>query len=249
MGTKITVNREIVTAVKKASRDAGSELGLAQQTGINRTTLNMLSNGNTKSITRATWEKLYPFLQPYLSDDYPVPVPQRPMRGNDFGGDAEATPLTGEKFRAVPVLTFAQAAGFEPALEPLCDYLRETSDRTQVFFDVPDTYFALEIQGNSMEPDYPHGSIALVAAGEFPERGDIVVAKLSSGQVVIKEYHRRNGVVTLSSRNPEGQTFEWNIKEQPGFIQWMFPVVQVIISPRSQRHAKAQMPSGGAGQL
>jgi len=195
-----------------------------------------------KSITRATWEKLYPFLQPYLSDDYPAPVPSRPMRGSDFGKDAEAAPLKTQKFRAVPVLTFAQAAGFEPALEPLCDYLREASDRSQIFFDVPDTYFALEIQGNSMEPDYPHGSIALVAAGEFPERGDIVVAKLSTGQVVIKEYHRRNGVITLSSRNPEGQTFEWNIKEQPGFIQWMFPVVQVIISPRSQRHAKAQMP-------
>ena len=249
MGTKITVNREIIAAINRAAEKAGSKSALSRQSCVNQPTLNMLSNGNTKSITRATWEKLYPFLQPYLSDDYPAPVPSRPMRGSDFGADAEAAPLKTQKFRAVPVLTFAQAAGFEPALEPLCDYLREASDRSQIFFDVPDTYFALEIQGNSMEPDYPHGSIALVAAGEFPERGDIVVAKLSTGQVVIKEYHRRNGVITLSSRNPEGQTFEWNIKEQPGFIQWMFPVVQVIISPRSQRHAKAQMPSGGAGQL
>ena len=247
MGTKIAVNREIIAAINRAAEAAGSKSALSRQSGVNQPTLNMLSNGNTKSMTRATWEKLYAFLQPYLGEGYPAPVPQRPMRGGDFGGDAEAAPVKGKKFREVPVLTFAQAAGFEPAVEPLCDYLRETSDRTQIFFDVPDTYFALEIQGNSMEPDYPHGSIALVAAGEFPERGDIVVAKLSTGQVVIKEYHRRNGIITLTSRNPEGQNFEWNIKEQPGFILWMFPVVQVIISPRSQRHAKAQMPLSGGG--
>lgn len=242
MGTKITVNRDIITAINRASDAAGSKSALSRQSGVNQPTLNMLSNGNTKSITRATWEKLFPFIQPYLSEGYPAPVPQRPMRKDDFGKDAEAVPLERKKIREVPVLTFAQAAGFEPAVEPLCDYLRETSTRTQIFFDVPDTWFALEVHGDSMDPDYPNGSIALVAAGEFPERGDIVVAKLSTGQVVIKEYHRKNGVISLLSRNPNGQNFEWNIKEQPGFIVWMFPVVQVIISPRSQRHAKAMLP-------
>ena len=80
----------------------------------------------------------------------------------------------------------------------------------------------------------------LVAAGEFPERGDIVVAKLSTGQVVMKEYHRKDGIITLRSRNPKGQSFEWNIKEQPGFIQWMFPVMQIMINTRAQRHARSE---------
>ena len=197
-----------------------------------------------KTILDSIYGQLYPFLRPYLTDNYPAPVPQRPMLKSDFldTATAEAVPADPSRLREVPVLTFAQAAGFEPAVEPLCDYIKETSDRTQPFADVPDTWFALEVHGASMEPDYPDGSIALVAAGEFPERGDIVVAKLSTGQVVMKEYHRRNGVITLTSRNPQGQNFEWNIKEQPGFIQWMFPVMQVIISPRSQRHAKAHLP-------
>ena len=55
-----------------------------------------------------------------------------------------------------------------------------------------------------------------------------------------KEYHRKNGVITLLSRNPNGQNFEWNIKEQPGFIQWMFPVMQIMINTRAQRHARAE---------
>ena len=114
---------------------------------------------------------------------------------------SDALPLdeSGIVPRAVPVLSFAQAAGYEPALESLCDYLRETSDRNAVFYDVPERCFALEIAGDSMAPDYPNGSIALVAAGEYPQRGDIVAAKLSTGQVVIKEYHRKDNVIRLES--------------------------------------------------
>ena len=140
--------------------------------------------------------------------------------------------------KAVPVLSFAQAAGYEPAFEPMCDYIRETSDRTAVFYDVPENCFALEVSGDSMAPDYPNGSIALVAAGEYPQRGDIVAAKLSTGQVVIKEYHRKDNVIRLESINPEGKNFEWHCKEQPGFVMWMWPVVEITLKPRAQRWAK-----------
>lgn len=147
--------------------------------------------------------------------------------------------------RAIPVLSFAQAAGYEPALEPLCDYLHEISDRTSIFYDVPENCFALEILGDSMAPDYPNGSIALVAAGEFPQRGDIVVAKLATGQVVIKEYHRCNNVITLKSINPSGKSFEWHCKEQPGYIQWMWPVIEINLKPRDRRWAQRKMGISG----
>lgn len=140
--------------------------------------------------------------------------------------------------KGVPVLSFAQAAGYEPAFEPLCDYIRETSDRSAVFYDVPENCFALEISGDSMAPDYPNGSIALVAAGEYPQRGDIVAAKLSTGQVVIKEYHRKDNVIRLESINPEGKNFEWHCKEQPGFVMWMWPVIEITLKPRAQRWAR-----------
>ena len=64
--TKTQVDSKIIRAVKLAAEDAGSEAELARKSGVNRPTLNMLSNGKTKSITRATWEKLLPFLAPHL---------------------------------------------------------------------------------------------------------------------------------------------------------------------------------------
>lgn len=166
-----------------------------------------------------------------------------PKTQNTDPGPAEAIPVreANVQFRAVPVLSFAQAAGYEPALEPLCDYLRETSDRTALFFDVADNCFALEVSGDSMAPDYPNGSIALVSAGDYPQRGDIVAAKLNDGQVVIKEYHRCNNIITLQSINPDGKNFEWHCKEQPGYVQWMWPVIEVILKPRDRRWAQRRM--------
>ena len=64
--TKTQVDQKIIRAVKLAAEDAGSEAELARKSGVNRPTLNMLSNGKTKSITKSTWEKLLPFLAPHL---------------------------------------------------------------------------------------------------------------------------------------------------------------------------------------
>jgi len=234
----IVLNEKIRKAIAKAIDEIGGQSELSRKTGISQQNFSKYISGYVNKIGDRTWDALFPFIKKYLPSDFPVNIPQRPMLKSDFSPDAEAIPADPGRLRAVPVLSFAQAAGFEPAVEPLCDYIRENSERTQPFMDVPETWFALEVHGDSMEPDYPDGSIALVAAGEFPVRGDIVVAKLSTGQVVMKEYHRKDGVITLKSRNPQGQNFEWNIKEQPGFIQWMFPVMQIMIDTRAQRHSR-----------
>ena len=63
---KTTVTPEIIRAVKMATEQVGSEIELAKKTGINQPTLNMLSNGKTKSITQGNWEKLLPYLAPHL---------------------------------------------------------------------------------------------------------------------------------------------------------------------------------------
>ena len=241
----IKITDPIKKAIEKAIVKCGSQTELSKLSGLSHQALSKYISGHINRVNDRTWSLLYPFISEFIQDndkDSSLPnLDGRPMLKSDFTVDSEAVPLNPSRLRGVPILSFAQAAGFEPAVEPLCDYIREVSDRTQLFFDVPDNCFALEVSGDSMEPDYPHGSIALVAAGEFPERGDIVVAKLNTGQVIIKEYHRKDNVITLSSRNPAGKNFVWNLREQPGYVQWMWPVIEVVIKPRNQRHAKMKI--------
>lgn len=245
----IWLDDNIRTAIAKAADQHGSQSALARVTGIDQGNISRYISGRTYKMDTDLWQKLFPkckqFLPPEKVDAYdPANIdefPQSPPLNSDFKrSDNEVAIPDTPRFKAVPVISIAQAAEYEP-IEPLIDYLREVSERAQVFVDVKDYYFAVEITGDSMAPDYPDGSVALVAAGEFPERGDIVVAKFSTGQVVIKEYHRKNNVISLLSRNPSGQNFEWNIKEKPGFIQWMFPVLEIVLKPRNQRKAKTRM--------
>lgn len=144
---------------------------------------------------------------------------------------------------AVPVISFAQAAGYEPALEPVDDYARDCSDETAMFsHEIRSGYFALNVEGDSMSPDFPHGTVILVAGGEFPQRGDIVVAKLRDGQVIVKHYFRRNNTICLDSINPSGKNFEWHCKDDPGFIQWMYPVLEATIDLRKRRWEQSRVP-------
>jgi SOS-response transcriptional repressor LexA len=140
-----------------------------------------------------------------------------------------------EDLHEVPVISFAQAAGYEPALEPFDDFARDCSDEKALFRNIKPGYFALDVDGDSMSPEYPHGSILLVAGGEYPQRGDVVVAKLRDGQVVVKTYSRKDSVIKLQSENPDGMNFSWNCKEDPGFVQWMYPVIEVTIKLRTRR--------------
>jgi repressor LexA len=106
------------------------------------------------------------------------------------------------------------------------------------FADVDDVdeYFYLEVCGDSMKNcGIVDGTYVLFHKQQYAENGDIVVAKFSTGQVVIKEFNRKDNVISLTSRNPQGQNFVWDMKEKPGFIQWVYPVEEITLHPRKQR--------------
>jgi phage repressor protein C with HTH and peptisase S24 domain len=107
-------------------------------------------------------------------------------------------------------------------------------------------YFALRVEGDSMCPDFPPGTVLLVAGGEYPQRGDTVVAKIrSNGQVVVKLYHRKDNQISLESIHSSGKNFEWSCKDNPGFLDWMYPVVEANIDLRAKRW-QANRPKGDA---
>jgi SOS-response transcriptional repressor LexA len=230
-------------AIRKAIGECGGQSALAKETGVSQRDISNCSSGQIYRIDQDTWRKLYPACKRFLPADKAnkydpdclEAFPQLPPMENDLNSATSEVAIPKvDRFKPVPVISIAQAAEYEP-ITPLIDYLKEVSDRTKLFLEVNDCHFAVEIVGDSMSPDYPDGSIALVDSKGFPENGDIVVAKFSTGQVVIKEFNRNGDHISLSSRNPNGQNFEWNMKEKPGFIQWVYPVDEITLHPRKQR--------------
>lgn len=69
--------------------------------------------------------------------------------------------------------------------------------------------YALEITGNSMEPVYREGDRVIVAPGAQMRRGDRVIAKTRSGEILAKTLGRStDSIVELISANPEYPTRE-----------------------------------------
>lgn len=206
-----------------------SASAFAERLGVgNSTVCKWLSTIGFAEMHNSNWAKLKPLLAPYLSaaPAAPVPAPEvRPATRADLG-------------LAVPLIGIAQAADFEAALQSLDDFVHDVADETRIPFPLArEGDVAVRVEGESMLPWYPPGTILLVRPTEFPQRGDIAVAKLHTGAVVVKRYQRRQNVVTLESLNhgSAGETYTWHVKEQPGFVQWMWPVLQSIRDERGIR--------------
>ncbi|GEO99207.1 S24 family peptidase [Methylobacterium haplocladii] len=87
-----------------------------------------------------------------------------------------------------------------------------------------DRAFALEVQGDSMAPLYRDGDVLIVSPTASVRKGDRVVVRLSSGEVLAKELRRRTArTVELGSLNPEHEDRNVPVAE----IAWMVRVMWV----------------------
>jgi len=82
-------------------------------------------------------------------------------------------------------------------------------------------------------PEFAHSAVLLVAGEEYPVHGDMVVAKLRTGEVITKYYWRKDDVVHLQSKDSDIDNFVWHYHEDPGYVQWMYPVIEVNLKLRS----------------
>jgi len=234
------IDEGIRAALREAALDSGSVLSLSKRFGVSHSTVIFWENGRTKRIDGDVWrEKVLPIIEPYL---------KKAARGGaklSTDGMAvynsrreHASALGGASLYEVPVIGLAQAAGFDPALEPFDAYAKGCGAETAFFATEPKSgYFALKVEGRSMEPDFPEGTLILVAGGEFVENGDIVVARIrESGQVVVKRHSSGGMTLKLESLKPGGSSFEWEKASGRGFLEWMHPVIEAKVDLRARRN-------------
>lgn len=87
-----------------------------------------------------------------------------------------------------------------------------------------DKAFALEVQGDSMVPLYRDGDVLIVSPTASVRKGDRVVARLVTGEVLAKELKRRTArTVELVSLNPDHAERTVPVGE----IAWMARVMWV----------------------
>lgn len=113
----------------------------------------------------------------------------------------------GNAGRAIPIVGMARAGAdgfFDENGFPV------GADETVRFPDLgEDRVYALEIAGDSMEPTYRAGDIVIVQPGAAVRRGDRVVVRTRSGEVMAKVLGRRNDqTIELISLNPAHQPRE-----------------------------------------
>jgi phage repressor protein C with HTH and peptisase S24 domain len=106
----------------------------------------------------------------------------------------------------IPLIGFAQAGAkgfFDQEGYPEGDSWDEIAFPE---FNANDTksYYALEINGNSMEPLYREGDILVISPKAKVRNGDRVIIKTTQGEVMAKELVKQNAAkIEIRSLNPE----------------------------------------------
>ena len=182
---------QVWSAIDRLAARAGlSASGLARRAGLDPTTFN-----KSKRITgdgRARWPSTESIAKALTATATPIDVFLELI--NPGGATAK---------HAVPLIGFAEAGAggyFDDAGFPVGVGWDEIA-----FPAVSDEHaYALEVSGHSMEPAYRHGDVILVSPAAPIRRGDRVVVRTRSGEVMAKELKRRTAKsIELRSLNAE----------------------------------------------
>jgi len=123
--------------------------------------------------------------------------------------------------RNLPVLSWAQAGD-------VIEFGEVTREWNEVVpSDVTDEKaFGVRLRGDSMEPKFCEGDIAILLPGSTPSNGEIVVANLKNQGLLCKIMHVQldKNLVKLSSYNPAYPATEYHRQE----FHWIFPVASII---------------------
>ncbi|MGB8274367.1 MAG: helix-turn-helix transcriptional regulator [Alphaproteobacteria bacterium] len=123
--------------------------------------------------------------------------------------------------RRIPVLGYAQAGAngfFDDAGYPVGSGWDEIAVPE---LDDPHAY-ALEINGDSMQPVYRDGDVIIVSPGANLRRGDRLVVKTKAGEVLAKQLFRQTAhKIELQSLNPAHPDRTLGIED----IAWMARII------------------------
>lgn len=174
-----------------AARFGMSASGLAKRAGLDSTAFNKSKRHSADG--RPRWPSMESIAKVIEATGVTIEELFEPIRAGEAAAWRAAT---------VPLMGFARAGAggfFDDAGFPV----GEGWERVELPGGAREGSYALRVQGDSMEPLYRDGDVLIVEPGAAVRRGDRVVARTVSGEVMAKILERRTAtVVELASLNP-----------------------------------------------
>jgi len=191
-----------------AAEHGMSASGLARRAGLDPTAFN--PSKRTGPDGRARWPSTESVAKVLNAIGAPLESFAALVSGNPGIGGGARRPITG---RRIPLIGMAQAGGegfFDDGGYPVGGSWDEISVP-----EVPDPHaYALEIHGDSMEPVFRDGDLVIVSPGAPVRRGDRVVVRTRSGEVMAKELVRQSAKrIELASLNPAHPNYSFDLSE------------------------------------
>jgi SOS-response transcriptional repressor LexA len=183
--------------LKSRRKEMGLSLDdLAKAAGCQKSTLRNVEEGHTRASEKLLRELARHLDLPldYLMDgsDYP----HIKGAGHTMGDEPNVATGPGVTARVIPLLSWVQA-GTTQAWDDVYEH------EGIVGYNVRDPKaVAVQIRGDSMEPQFPSGTIAIVYPGWEAKHGDLVIARLNDGTVMFKRLHVDGDKYTFISLNP-----------------------------------------------
>lgn len=191
--------------------------GLARKSGLDPTTFN--KSKRITSVGRARWPSTESIAKALKStnttlDEFMKLISATRAKSGNITNSVSYRTSAG---KAVPVIGLAQAGVggfFDDGGFPT----GQGWDEIRFPADEPDSVYALEVSGESMQPLYRDGDIIIVSPGASTRRGDRVVVKTMAGEVMAKILARHSAtLIELKSLNPEHPDRRFKLSD----IEWI----------------------------
>jgi phage repressor protein C with HTH and peptisase S24 domain len=181
-----------------AARYSLSASGLAKRAGLDSTAFNkskrQSADGRPRWPSTESLAKIIEATNSSLDEFFSL------IEGRSAHAAARLLPVQAS---TVPLIGFAQAGAggfFDDAGFPA----GQGWDLIELPAAAGDGSYALEVQGDSMLPLYRHGDMLVVQPNAVVRKGDRVVVKTTSGEVMAKVLERRTpAAIELVSLNPD----------------------------------------------
>lgn len=184
---------EVLTILTK--REDLSDNDLADRTGVPQPTISRIKSGESRDPRDKTLRPLAKYFGVTVSQlrgDMPLSDSQSPHEPSNV---APGPPVRG----AVPLISWVSAGAWRETIDSLETGMAEEWIETTA--PVRQHTFALKVQGDSMEPDFPSGTYIVVEPDLDPQPGDFVIAK-NGDEATFKQLTKDGADWYLKPLNP-----------------------------------------------